>query len=258
MGQLNLCNNVIRALQAASADLPPLTAFPAGQQVAYAFYLGRYHFMSDQLRQAEPHLSRAFELVSCLIGEKSPKQKRRRKDSADETVLRVAMANQKWILHYLIPARLALEGQKPTKDLLQRCSLLEPFYGPAMEALKAGSLRTYLGLLDRHRKDLHRLGTYVHFERLIILAQRNLLRRVWILLDRPSRIEIGAMVGFFATTILVDPEDDPNPLESIWCVIAILIDQGYLRGYIAHARGILVLSNTDPFPPVTSVKGSAN
>lgn len=37
-------------------------------------------------------------------------------------------------------------------------------------------------------------------------------------------------------------------LDEIECILANLIYRGYVRGYIAHTKRILVLSKKDPFP----------
>ena len=34
----------------------------------------------------------------------------------------------------------------------------------------------------------------------------------------------------------------------IECILANMIYKGYIRGYIAHEKGVLVLSKRDPFP----------
>jgi hypothetical protein len=37
-------------------------------------------------------------------------------------------------------------------------------------------------------------------------------------------------------------------IDEIECILANLIYRGYVRGYIAHTKRILVLSKRDPFP----------
>ena len=42
--------------------------------------------------------------------------------------------------------------------------------------------------------------------------------------------------------------DIPMDLDEIECILANLIYQGLIRGYLSHAKRILVLSKRDPFP----------
>jgi len=39
-------------------------------------------------------------------------------------------------------------------------------------------------------------------------------------------------------------------LAQVECLLAIMIDRGYIRGYLSHERSVAVLSNVQPFPPV--------
>ena len=39
-------------------------------------------------------------------------------------------------------------------------------------------------------------------------------------------------------------------LDEVECIVANLIAQKQIKGYIAHAQATLVLSKLDPFPPL--------
>lgn len=43
-------------------------------------------------------------------------------------------------------------------------------------------------------------------------------------------------------------------LDEVECVLANLIFRGYVRGYLSHAKRVLVLSKRDPFPLASVVK----
>jgi hypothetical protein len=47
----------------------------------------------------------------------------------------------------------------------------------------------------------------------------------------------------------------PIDLDEVECILANLIFRGYVRGYLSHAKRVLVLSKRDPFP-VSSVIAS--
>ena len=40
----------------------------------------------------------------------------------------------------------------------------------------------------------------------------------------------------------------PIDLDEVECILANLIYRGYIRGYLSHAKRVLVLSKRDPFP----------
>jgi nuclear mRNA export protein PCID2/THP1 len=40
----------------------------------------------------------------------------------------------------------------------------------------------------------------------------------------------------------------PMDLDEIECILATLIYAGFIRGYLAHTKRVLVLSKRDPFP----------
>jgi hypothetical protein len=43
-------------------------------------------------------------------------------------------------------------------------------------------------------------------------------------------------------------DNKENDLEQVECIVANLISQGALKGYISHERRIVVLSNKEAFP----------
>ena len=42
-------------------------------------------------------------------------------------------------------------------------------------------------------------------------------------------------------------------MEEVECLVANLIYRGYVKGYISHAKRVLVLSKMNPFPALDSV-----
>jgi hypothetical protein len=40
----------------------------------------------------------------------------------------------------------------------------------------------------------------------------------------------------------------PIDLDEVECIVANLIFRGFIRGYLSHAKRVLVLSKRDPFP----------
>jgi hypothetical protein len=43
-------------------------------------------------------------------------------------------------------------------------------------------------------------------------------------------------------------------VDELECLLANLIDKGYMKGYLAHEKQFVVLSKADPFPALLSIK----
>lgn len=45
----------------------------------------------------------------------------------------------------------------------------------------------------------------------------------------------------------------PADMDEIECILTNLIFKGYVKGYMSHQKKILVVSKTQPFPPIVDV-----
>lgn len=153
-------------------------------------------------------------------------------------------ASKRQILHLLIPCRLLLSGSFPCDSLLSRYNLSQ-FYPEALHALRKGDTRSYQEILNAYEHDLLAMGTFLIWERLVLIGYRALVRLVWRLEGGGSRIELEKFrVG-------LDAEMD---IEEVGCLLANLIDTGLIKGYISQERATLVLSQKDPFAPLSQCR----
>ncbi len=217
IGQLNLCQNALRAIEA--SQLPDLSQYPAAHRVTYLYYIGRYHFVNERYSQADPILFQAF----------------------SETHRDFFTAKRK-ILHLLIPTRILVQGTIPSADLLQRHRLSHQFYGEALDCLRNGNVIKYHGLLDTFEHDLLMMGTFTIWERLTLLSYRALVRQVWRLQGATTRLL------FSPIQIALSQAD----VDEIGCILAGLIDCGLVKGYLSQEKATLVLSQANPFPSLSS------
>jgi hypothetical protein len=111
-------------------------------------------------------------------------------------------------------------------------------------------------------------GVYLVLEKLRTVIIRNLIKKIHLLAPAPSHQLKLAMV---ATTMRAmgqsgaasgtggageaagaGAEDDAVELaldlDELECTLANLIFSGYIKGYIAHEKRVLVLSKASPFP----------
>lgn len=238
LGQLNLCNNVLRAMGA--ADLPAPARYPAGHLVIFRFYLGRYFFVNEDYGRAEEELQLA--LAHCPASSRH---------------------NKRRILHFLIPVRLLNSGQLPSPALLARHALDRTFYPDAIGALFKGDLQAYIMLLGRFEGVLLKLGTFLVWEKLLLVGYRSLLHRIYRLTGCPSRVPLASLVAPLRSLRL------SMNVDEISCFVANLIDrvpslpslpspltsaQGLIKGYLSQEKQTLVLSQKDPFPPLSAAR----
>jgi hypothetical protein len=126
--------------------------------------------------------------------------------------------------------------------------------GPAWPAaavltVAAGVVRLLDEALQTHQEAFVRWGVYLMLERLRPIVFRTLLRRVHRHAENASRIPLDTLDRAAALTGATADRDENE------CTLANLIHDGYVRGYIAHSRRVLVVARTaaDVFPPLAKV-----
>lgn len=225
-----LCKNVIRGVE--NADLSAGLYIPMAHQVTYRYYMGVWSFLQEDYQKAEEHLTFAFK--HCH---------------------RDQLRNRDLVLNYLIPIRL-LKGKRPINALLERSSRLHLLYSTFITAVKTGNIE----LFDRHmssvEKQLLVRGTYLVVERCRDICLCNLVKLIYRLKSENHQIHLQSFEKLAYNDDLeenpLDSGDDinTNKIEEVECILANLIAQDRVRGYIHHQSKMLVLSKKDPFPVI--------
>lgn len=93
-------------------------------------------------------------------------------------------------------------------------------------------------------------GTYLLLEKCKTVCYRNLFKRIHTILDKHqiSLNYVARALKYLGMAI---------DLDEVECILANLIFRGYIRGYLSHAKRVLVLSKRDPFPMSAVVAVSA-
>ena len=152
--------------------------------------------------------------------------------------------NKRLILIYLVPVKMLL-GQMPLVALLKKYNL-EEFTG-VMEAVKEGNLCKLNHALDENEKIFIKWGIFLILEKLKIITYRNLFKKVTLLM-KSHQISVEA----YTTALrLMKVEGIDN--DETACILANLIFQGRIKGYISHQHNKLVVSKQNPFPPLSAV-----
>lgn len=217
INKLHLCKPLIRAIDSSSLWYQ----FPLAQQITYRYFVGRKAMFDSEYQAANEYLSFAFE--NCH--KKSHKNKR-------------------LILTYLVPVKMLL-GYMPTKQLLEKYNLLQ--FWDLVSVVKNGDLRGIDSVMEKHEKFFISAGIYLIVEKLKITAYRNLFRKVF-LVENTHQIDIAS----FQAALQVMGEKDVDTDET-QCIVANLIYQGKIKGYISYQHKKVVVSKQTAFPPLSSM-----
>ncbi|RKO83812.1 hypothetical protein BDK51DRAFT_23334 [Blyttiomyces helicus] len=211
LGSKNMCNSTRHAITKGT-ELPSIDLFPIADQVTFKYYTGVLAFFEENYAVAESELSFAFD--RCMVG------------GADA---------ERLILSYLIPIRF-LKGCYPHQDLFTKYPAMEHLYGDFALAIRRGDLGLFDRAFDRLQRPLCRRGTWFTVEKAREVVIATMMKKVWMLENSPTRLPLTKVQQ--ALRLSGNDSDIPE----VECVVANLIDKGFVRGYIAHQSGMIVLA----------------
>lgn len=183
--KLDNCSMIFKNIEAAS---PPLRFYPAADRVTYLYYLGRYHFISNNFYQAQMVLEQAY---------------------VDTPTHANFLKQRRLILLYLLVANLIL-GRFPSEKIYARPEALHfrEIFQPITRAIRKGDLEAFRRMmnLDLSWEYAAKLCRWKVFYQIgngcEILVYRSLYRRVFLLaghqpgpMDRaPASLDLNLVV----------------------------------------------------------------
>jgi hypothetical protein len=209
----------VRAIE--TADVPPIEQFPKSEAVSYRYYKGRLALYEGHYASAESALEYAYQCIPSSVE---------------------SLRNKRLTLLYLIPAKLFL-GQIPTLNLLNRYQLVE--FRDLVQAMRSGNLYLFEKSLEDHQAFFMKMGLYLLLQdKLHSIVYRNLVKRVYHACYGPqthrlSLAWIHTAMEFMGVQI---------ELDEVECILANLIYQGFIKGYLSHSKHVMVLRKQQPFP----------
>jgi len=217
INKLHLCKPLVRALE---NNKNTQLVFGLAERVTYNYFLGmRYMFDSDY-RNADELLS--FSFRNCHTS---------------------SFKNKRLILIFLIPVKMLL-GFMPTIELLQEFNLMH--FEDVVNAVKQGNLRLLDKALEQNSEFFWKYGIYLILEKLKIIAYRNVFKKV-VLISKTHQIPITQFQ--IALNFL---QDEETTIEEVHCILANLISDGKIKGYISLQHQKLVVSKQTPFPKLST------
>ena len=116
---------------------------------------------------------------------------------------------------------------------MPRTSLLKKYdltaFADVAQGVKSGDMRRLDQALTKNEAFFIKCGIYLILEKLKTITMRNLFKKVYLIL-KVSQLPISAFVAALRS---VQPEDDIDS-EECECLLANLIYEGKIKGYISH------------------------
>lgn len=217
INKLHLCKPLIRAIESLSFK----ESFPLSQQITYKYFVGRKAMYDSDYKTSDEYLTFAFN--NCH---------------------RKFFKNRRLILIYLVPVKMLL-GYMPRQETMQKFNV--PQFHELAVALKQGNLRGFDHVMQKYEAFFIDTGIYIIVEKLKIIAYRNLFKKVHLILQT-HQIDLQ----HFLTALKFAGEEDITMYET-HCIVANLIAEGRIKGYISFPHNKLVVSKqTSPFPSLNT------
>nr|CAD2202024.1 unnamed protein product [Meloidogyne enterolobii] len=193
--------------------------FSMADKITYKYFLGRKAMFDMDLAKAEDSLTFSFE--NCPSN---------------------YVRNKRLILMYLIPVKMFL-GHMPTQQLLLNYNLQQ--FSDVVTSVKDGNLRELNAALHKHQHFFIKCGIFLMLEKLKGTTYRNLFKKIALILNT----HLIKLEAFLAILHFLGTDIDADELA---CILANLIAQKKIKGYISHQKQTLVIAKQKAFPPLSA------
>lgn len=217
INKLHLCKPLIRAIDSYQYK----ENFSLSQQITYRYFVGRKAMFDSDYKAADEYLTYAFE--NCH---------------------KLSRRNKRLILIYLVPVKMLL-GYMPSYKVLEKYDVVE--FWELVCAVCQGNLKLFDEIMEKHESFFIKCGIYLIVDKLKIIAYRNLFRKVYLILNT-HQIPVEALQE--ALVFLGQTDVD---LDETQCIVANLIYEGKIKGYISHQHRKVVVSKQNPFPSLKTL-----
>lgn len=228
INKLNLYKPLVRALENANI----MDQFSLAERVTYSYFTGLKSLYDSDYLKADNQLTFAFD--NCH---------------------REYLKNRRIILIFLIPVKMLFSGCMPTKQLLAEYQLEQ--FEDLCEAIKDGNLYSFDQAIEKHSDFFYCYGIYFTLEKLKALVYRNIFKKVAKIVNthQISMNHFVKAINYFQSNRgqIELAEEDKVTCEEVHCLLANLIAENKLKGYISLQHQKLVISKQNPFPKLSSI-----
>ena len=204
-------------------------------QTSYYFFEGILHFFQYEYIKAREWLNKSLQGMN---------------DKPDK-------AFEKKVINYLIPLNMIF-GNYPDKKYLEDQNLT--LFHKISEACQSGWLSLFESQLNKYEDKFHIPGIYLFIEKLRNNVLRNLLKKIHDESDKHHIMKLDIVIENYNKSLeevksswYPDADEDKVDKVEIEWILSGLIYKGYVRGYVSHEKGLLVLSKAKPFPELEEV-----
>lgn len=212
-----------------ASRFPQLSLSSPKVQAAILFYKGQFATAECKYASALKNLERAWQIVS------------------DYDVPRL----QEHVLFYYLPVCTLCRGEFPSGKLWKMYPHLARIYKSIFDAVWRGQIAEFETELMKSEKTIARGRIYLAIASLKRICFAHSIARIYLALGRIERLPIGK-VNIGLSILSHKEKTDSSSL------LAKLISENYIKGYIVFDQEIVVLSNREPFPGIIrSTQGKA-
>ena len=214
--KLHLCKPLILAIESNVANKDIKDMFSIADRVTYNYFVGMKHMFDNEFKGADKCLSFAFE--NCL---------------------KTSISNKRKILICLIPVKITL-GFMPTVSTLNKYNLCE--FEDVVAAVKKGDIGLFNRTMEKHAAIFIKAGIYLILEKLKVITLRNLFKKIYHI-SGSFQIEVAKFQHALNWLALSDIDSDETE-----CILANMINDGYIKGYLSEQHKKIVVSKVNAFP----------
>ncbi|XP_063676386.1 PCI domain-containing protein 2-like [Bolinopsis microptera] len=218
--KLHLCKPLIIAIETNAANKDIKDLFSIADRVTYNYFVGMKHMFENEFKGADKCLSFSFE--NCL---------------------KSCTSNKRKILICLIPVKMTL-GFMPKVSILKKYNLCE--FEDVVEAVKTGNIKLLNEAIEKNAAFFTRAGIYLILEKLKVITLRNLFKKIY-LITGSFQIDVARFKTALNWLGLEDVDSDETE-----CILANMINDGYIKGYISEQHKKIVVSKVNAFPKLNT------
>lgn len=218
--KLHLCKPLILAIESNVANKDIKDMFSIADRVTYNYFVGMKHMFENEFKGADKCLSFAFE--NCL---------------------KTSISNKRKILMCLIPVKITL-GFMPTTTILKKYNLNE--FEDVVEAVKKGDIGLFNKTMEKYAPFFIKASIYLILEKLKVITLRNLFKKIYHI-SGSFQIDIVKFQCALNWLGLCDVDSDETE-----CILANMINDGYIKGYLSEQHKKIVVSKVNAFPKLNT------
>ncbi|KAI5967189.1 CSN12 [Candida margitis] len=254
MGKLALVKSAINSLKSGNKPLPNMTqnVSTCKNAITYLYYQSLVSLDDGNYLESEESLNLAMSLIA------------NHKDKSSHQL--------EQILLILIPLKLYNRGEVPSSSVWQRFPRLKTMYcDNFLDAICHGNLNKFEQCMNKYEVVLLKNHLYILMELLRQYAQLRILNKSFTIISELQSGETTTPISAFKLALefscfynendadfKLDVSSRQIPDLEVETIIANLITQGFIRGYVSNTNRVVVFSKSLPFPKVIEAKADGN